>query len=54
MRLSDKITHDADWRDGINAFRLRTREEIEELRAELEGDDDEEDDDGGDVVIARV
>ena len=35
MRLSDKITHDADWRDGINAFRLRTREEIEELRAEI-------------------
>ena len=31
MRLSDKITQDADWRDGMNAFRLKAREEIEQL-----------------------
>ena len=35
MRLSDKITQDADWRDGINAFRLRVREEMEVLRLEI-------------------
>ena len=35
MRLSDKITQDADWRDGMNAFRLKAREEIEQLRSEI-------------------
>ena len=33
---SDKITDEADWKDGINAFRLDTRQEIELLKKEIE------------------
>ena len=33
---SDKITDEADWKDGINAFRLHTRQEIELLKKEIE------------------
>ena len=35
MALNDRITENADWKEGINAFRLQTREEIEELRLEI-------------------
>ena len=35
MRLSDKITQDADWRDGINAFRLDVRNQIEQIMLEI-------------------
>ena len=34
--IQDKITEDRDWRDGINAFRLQTREEILKLKKEIE------------------
>ena len=34
--ISDKITDEADWKDGINAFRLDTRQEIELLKKEIE------------------
>ena len=35
MRLNDRMTEDADWREGINAFRLSTREEIKQLKMEI-------------------
>ena len=34
--MVDKITEEADWQDGINAFRLHTRQEIELLKKEIE------------------
>ena len=34
--MVDKITEEADWKDGINAFRLHTRQEIELLKKEIE------------------
>ena len=33
--LSDRITEDRDWRDGMNAFRIYARQEIEELKEEI-------------------
>ena len=33
---SDKITDEADWKDGINVFRLYVRQEIELLKKEIE------------------
>ena len=33
---SDKITDEADWKDGINVFRLHARQEIELLKKEIE------------------
>ena len=33
---SDKITDEADWKDGINAFRMHTRQEIELIKKEIE------------------
>ena len=36
MRMStDKMTDHEDWKDGMNAFRLKAREEIEQLRSEI-------------------
>ena len=34
--LSDRITEAADWQEGINAFRLYARREIENLKLEIE------------------
>ena len=28
---TDKLTEDADWRDGINAFRLKSYKEFTEI-----------------------
>ena len=28
---SDRITEDYDWRDGINQFRLRINQDLEEI-----------------------
>jgi len=36
MALSDRITEDQDWRDGINAFRLKVLETLIELNEEIE------------------
>ena len=43
--IADRITEDADWRDGINLFRLRIlesiktlEEEIEELKQQIKGE----------------
>ena len=33
---SDRITEDADWRDGINAFRQRALQSIIELSKRVE------------------
>ena len=33
--LSDRITEEADWRDGMNAFRLNCLEELKQLRAQV-------------------
>ena len=35
MALSDRITEDADWKEGINAFRLDVRRQIEQLQREI-------------------
>ena len=34
--LSDRLTEEADWKDGINAFRQYARREIELLKEEIE------------------
>ena len=34
--ISDRITEDADWRDGINQFRSRILEEIKLINEKLE------------------
>ena len=34
--ISDRITEDADWRDGINQFRIRILEEIQLINEKLE------------------
>jgi len=34
--ISDRITEDADWRDGINQFRARILEEIKLINEKLE------------------
>ena len=33
---SDRITEDRDWRDGINQFRLRIHQDLEEIFKQLE------------------
>ena len=33
--LNDRLTVDRDWRDGINAFRLETRDKLEEINETL-------------------
>ena len=42
---TDRITEDADWRDGMNAFRLKMwkemthlQEEINEIKQQIKGD----------------
>ena len=35
MRLNDRMTEDADWREGINAFRLDVRNQIEQIMLEI-------------------
>ena len=34
--LSDRITEELDWKDGMNAFRQYARREIELLKKEIE------------------
>ena len=34
--ISDRITEDADWRDGMDQFRLRILEEIKLINEKLE------------------
>ena len=34
--LSDRITEDADWREGMNAFRQNALKEIEILKQKIE------------------
>ena len=34
--ISDRITEDYDWRDGINQFRLRIHQDLEEIFKQLE------------------
>ena len=34
--ISDRITEDADWRNGIDQFRARILEEIKEINEKLE------------------
>ena len=43
--MNDRIAEDADWKDGINQFRLRIMEdmiglkkEIEELKQQVKGE----------------
>ena len=36
MVLNDRITEHADWREGINAFRLDVRNQIEQLQLEID------------------
>ena len=31
MSLSDRITEDADWKDGINIFRSRVIEQLDRI-----------------------
>ena len=33
---SDRIAEDADWKDSINIFRLKTREELKEINEKLD------------------
>ena len=35
MALNDRITEDADWKEGINAFRLDVRNQIEQIMLEI-------------------
>ena len=35
-RANDRITDHEDWKDGINQFRLRTREELMEIQNKLD------------------
>ena len=43
--MSDRITEDADWKEGINAFRLNVikslaiiNEELKEIKQQIKGD----------------
>ena len=29
--MNDRITEDADWKDGMNQFRVKTHENLEEI-----------------------
>ena len=33
--MNDRMTEDADWRDGINQFRLKTRDDLEQIYKRL-------------------
>jgi hypothetical protein len=35
MALNDRMTEDADWKEGINAFRLDVRNQIEQIMLEI-------------------
>tara|TARA_R110002020_G_scaffold114778_8_gene264114 strand:- start:23068 stop:23211 length:144 start_codon:yes stop_codon:yes gene_type:complete len=35
MPLNDRMTEDADWKEGINAFRLDVRNQIEQIMLEI-------------------
>ena len=35
MALNDRITEDEDWRDGMNAFRLRVSETLKIFSEEI-------------------
>tara|TARA_R100000306_G_C4283284_1_gene96206 strand:- start:55 stop:192 length:138 start_codon:yes stop_codon:yes gene_type:complete len=34
--INDRITEDADWRDGMDQFRIRILEELKIINEELE------------------
>ena len=34
--INDRITEDADWRDGIDQFRIKILEEIKQMNEKLE------------------
>ena len=34
--MNDRIAEDADWKDGINQFRLRIMEDMIELKKEID------------------
>ena len=36
MDRVDRITEDRDWKDGINQFRLRALQDIQEIHKQLE------------------
>ena len=36
MDSVDRITEDRDWRDGINQFRIRALQDIQEIHKQLE------------------
>ena len=36
MTLQDRMKDDADWKEGINQFRLVTREELIQINRKLE------------------
>ena len=36
MTLQDRMADDADWKEGINQFRLVTREELIQINRKLE------------------
>ena len=43
--MSDRITEDADWKEGMNAFRLNVikslaiiNEELKEIKQQIKGD----------------
>ena len=36
MTLQDRMADDADWKEGINQFRLTTREELIQINRKLE------------------
>ena len=33
--MQERIKDDADWRDGINQFRLRVQEELDEMKRKI-------------------
>ena len=34
--IADRITEDRDWREGMNAFRLRMLEELKQINEKIE------------------
>ena len=34
--MLDKLTEEADWKDGINQFRLRVMQDMMQLKKEIE------------------
>ena len=36
MSMDDRMSREADWQDGMNAFRAQIRNKIEELETEMQ------------------